>query len=458
MHLSRYNVLLPVDEEKMYVLMNNLSSAMDIIDDEVVNILKSLERGEDVSDTETLSALKRKGYVYETEEHENAFMNYRFREYEKKIKMSFPVFYLYPTYACNLRCSYCFQDHSALKAAVIDDECLKAAFETMDYLQAESPSKELPYFVIFGGEPLLKRKKQYEVIEKILRESNNRGWKPKIVSNGVDLEFYTQMLSSYKLEYIQVTVDGPEAVHNKRRISPQSGGTFAPIIRGVQKAVDNRIKVAIRINVDAENISLLPELGQFFIDQGWEGNKLIVPYLAPMRDISCMEYGHRLPEHAALHHIYNLYRNFTEMRVIHLVGWVGAEIFRKVLETGHLPSPQFKFCGGNMTRYCFDLNGDIYTCVDSAGVEEYKVGRFVPTLAIDEKALEAWRNRSIMQIPRCTTCKLAFVCGGGCTKLACEKEGDIARPFCTDVEDVLHESARFYYPHLKKRAEGEEHT
>lgn len=458
MHLSRYNLLLPVDEEGMYVLMNNLSSAMDIIDDEVKDILEKLRRGEEVNDTETLIALKRKGYVHETEEHEDMFLNYRFREYEEKIRTSFPVFYLYPTYACNLRCSYCFQDHSALKAAVIDDECLQAAFEGMDYLQEESPSKELPYFVIFGGEPLLKRKKQFRTIEKILQESNNRGWKPKIVSNGVDLEFYADMLSSYNLDYIQVTVDGPEPVHNMRRISPQSGGTFTRIIRGVQKAVDNKIKVAIRINVDAENIDSLPELGQFFIDQGWEGNKLIVPYMAPMRDISCMEYKHRLPEHVALHHIYDLYRNRPEMRTIHLVGWVGAEIFRKVLETGHLPSPQFKFCGGNMTRYCFDLNGDIYTCINSTGIDEYKIGQFFPTLKIDEKALGAWRNRSIMQIPQCTTCNLAFVCGGGCSKLACDKKGSIDSPFCTDVGEVLRESARYFYPLLKKRAEGEDHT
>lgn len=457
MHLSRYNLLLPTDEEGMYILMNNLSSAMDIVDEEMVELLKSLECGGEI-DSDLLVTLKRKGYVYEMEEHEDRYLNYRFREYEEKIRTSLPVFYLYPTYACNLRCSYCFQDHSALKAAVIDDQCLQAAFESMDYLQEISPSKELPYFVIFGGEPLLKRKRQFEVIHKILEESSNRKWKPKIVSNGVELESYLDLLSSYKLEYIQVTVDGPEKVHNKRRISPTSGGTFAPIIRGVQKAVDNNIKIAIRINVDAQNLSLLPELAQFFIEQGWEGNKLIVPYLAPMRDISCMEYEHRLPEHVALQQIFDLYRKCPEMRVIHLVGWVGAEVFRKVLETGQLPSPQFKFCGGNMTRYCFDLKGDIYTCVDSTGVEEYKVGRFFPTLEIDERVLGLWRNRSILQIPKCTSCKLALVCGGGCTKLASEKEGSISSPFCTDVEDVLYESARYYYPFLKERSTGEHHT
>lgn len=458
MHLSRYNILLPVDEEGVYILMNNLSSAMDIIDDEVIDILKNLEQGTKVSDVETVTALKRKGYVFETEEREDIFLNGRFKQYEEKIKMSFPVFYLYPTYACNLRCSYCFQDHSALKAAVISDECLQSAFETMDYLAEESPSKETPYFVIFGGEPLLKRKKQVEVIEKILQESNDRGWKPKIVSNGVDLEFYTDLLSKYNLEYIQVTVDGPESIHNRRRVSPTSKGTFAPIIRGTQKAVDNGIKVAIRINVDAENISSLPELAQFFIDQGWEGEKLIVPYMAPMRDISCMEYEHRLPEHVALHRIYDLYRNHSEMGVIHLVGWVGAEVFRKVLETGQLPSPQFKFCGGNMTRYCFDLNGDIYTCVDSAGIPEYRVGQFHPTLDIDEEVLGEWRTRTILEIPECKHCNLAMVCGGGCTKLACEKMGGLHSPFCTDVKEVLQESARYYYPFLKEKAEGEDNT
>lgn len=430
---------------------------MDIVDDDVVDILRRVERGEKVNNGDTLTTLKRKGYVFETEEYEEKYLNYRFREYEQKIKMSLPVFYLYPTYACNLRCSYCFQDHSARKNVVIDDQCLHAAFESMDYLQEKSPSKELPYFVIFGGEPLLKSKRQFEVIKKILDESSNRGWKPKIVSNGVELESYVDMLSSYDLEFIQVTVDGPETMHNKRRISPKTSGTFTPIIRGIQKAVDNNIKMAIRINVDAQNLALLPELARFFIEQGWEENKLIVPYMAPMRDISCMEYRHRLPEHVALHQIYDLYRNYQEMRVIHLIGWVGAEIFRKALETDQLPSPQFKFCGANMTRFCFDLKGDVYTCVNCAGVEEYKIGRFFPTLEIDESALGQWRNRSILHIPECKSCNLALVCGGGCTKLAAEKGEGIGRPYCTDVGEVLSESARYYYPFLKERPEGEHH-
>lgn len=457
MHLSRYNLLLPVEEEGIYVLVNCLSSAMDIVDDEVVETLEEIRSGLTVSDTE-LAALKRRGYVYDTAEQEDDYLKRRFEEYEKVIRRSAPVFYLYPTYACNLRCSYCFQDHSARKAAVIDDECLQSAFDGMEYLLEKSLSKELPYFVLFGGEPLLKRKKQFDLIEKVLQEANDRGWKPKIVSNGVDLEFYTDMLSSYTLEYIQVTVDGPEHIHNKRRISPRLKGTFTPIIQGVQKAVDNKMKVAIRINVDAENIPHLPELAQFFIKKGWEKEQLVVPYMAPMRDISCMEYKHLLPEHVALHHIYNLYRNYDEMRVIKLIGWIGAEIFREVTASGRLPSPQFKFCGGNMTRYCFDLHGGIYTCINSTGIEEYKLGTFHPTLEIDTESLEEWRNRSIMHIPECTTCRLALVCGGGCSKLACDKKGNINLPFCTDVEEVLQESAKYYYLFLKKMTEGEDNT
>lgn len=453
MYVSRYNIVLPVDEEGVFILMNCLSSAMDIVDSDVVETLENVAKGNDNYDTETVAQLRRRGYLHNEEEDEERYLNSRFKEYEDRIGKSSPVFYLYPTYACNLRCSYCFQDHDTLRATVMDNNCLQSAFESMDYLVRESPSQGAPYFVLFGGEPLLKRKSQISIIREVLEHCSYRSWKPKIVSNGVELDFYTDILASFDLEYIQVTIDGPETIHNRRRISPHHKGTFLRIIRGVQKAVDNGMKVAIRINVDAENIPFLPELARFFIEKGWEDEKLIVPYMAAMRDISCMEYAHRLPEHEALHRIYELYKKNGEMRVIKLIGWVGVEVFRQVLSSGHLPSPQFKFCGASMTRYCFDPYGDIYTCIDSAGIEKCKVGTFYPIFHLDKESLEQWRNRSIMQLAGCSCCKLALVCGGGCPKLALDKRGSLSLPFCSDVEEILRESARYYYPFLKKVVE-----
>lgn len=455
MHLSRHNILLPVNEEGKYILLNGLSSAMDIVDRELVKTLEKVKNGYDQVDTDILAELKKRGYVFDTVEQEDNLLNFRLREYEKRIENSPPAFYLYPTYACNLRCSYCFQDHSARKGDLIDEETLTSAFCAMDSLLKESPSKRVPYFVLFGGEPLLKRKKQFAVIEKILQESNNRGWKPKVVSNGVDLEHYVDLLASYNLLYVQVTIDGPEHIHNKRRCSPTYKNSFNKILQGVQKAVDKGIRIAIRINVDAENIFSLPELANVFMERGWEKERRIIAYIAPMRDISCMEYAHRLPEPVALHHIFALYRNYGEMRVIQLLGWVGAEIFREVLNSGRFLPPNFKFCDANMSRYCLDLNGDIYTCINSTGVEEYKVGRFTPKLEIDEKALKRWRNRSVLQIPHCSRCEFALVCGGGCSKLANEKLGDLYQPLCNDIADVLKESAQYYYSLLKEKTENE---
>ncbi len=457
MHKSRYNIILPVNKEKSYILMNNLTSAMDIVDQEVVDFLTGADTLKSAGQANVLEDLTRRGYVFESEEEEKKLIDIRFNDYETRMNKSTPVFYIIPTYACNLRCSYCFQDHAAKNAVFMDDECLASAFKTMDELFNKAELKGDPYFVIFGGEPLLKGKRPYRLISKILEEANNRGWKPKIVSNGVELEHYADLLSTFQINYIQVTVDGPESIHNKRRISPKMKETYTRILKGVQKTIDKGVKVAVRINVDDQNLPFLPELAKDIIARGWDKHGYFKIYMAPMRDISCMEYSYLLPEHIAVKRIFELFRNYQEMHVIELLGWVGVELFREVLRSGRLPSPQFKFCGASMYRYCFDLHGDIYTCLNCAGVEQQKVGTFHRALAIKGDAMNSWRKRSIVNMPECCKCKLAFVCGGGCPKLAIEKKNDINQPFCNYVEEVLMESAQYYYPFLENKADSLAH-
>lgn len=427
---------------------------MDIVDQEVVDFLHAVDNGKSPEQANILEGLMRRGYIFASEEEEKKFIDIRFNDYETRMNKATPVIYIIPTYACNLRCSYCFQDHAAKNVVFMDDECLASAFKAMDELFDKAELKSEPYFVIFGGEPLLKGKKPYRLIAKILEEANNRGWKPKIVSNGVELAHYADLLSTFQTNYVQVTVDGPEAIHNKRRISPKMRETYTQILKGVEKAIDKCVKVAVRINVDDQNLAFLPELAKDIIARGWDKNEYFKIYMAPMRDISCMEYSYLLPEHIAVKRIFELYRNHQEMHVIELLGWVGVELFREVLRSGRLPSPQFKFCGASMNRFCFDLHGDIYTCLNCAGVEQHKVGTFHPGFAIDDDALNSWRKRSIVNMPECYECKLAFVCGGGCPKLAIEKKNDINQPFCNYVEEVLVESAQYYFPRLENKADS----
>ena len=72
-----------------------------------------------------------------------------------------------------------------------------------------------------------------------------------------------------------MTLDGTEAVHNKRRFLKGGDGTFDKIVRGIDACLENQIPVNLRMVADKENIDNLPEFAQFAIDKGWTKNPFV---------------------------------------------------------------------------------------------------------------------------------------------------------------------------------------
>lgn len=63
------------------------------------------------------------------------------------------------------------------------------------------------------------------------------------------------------------------------------------------------------------------------------------------------------------------------------------------------------------------------------GAEGFRLGRFLPNLEINERAMGMWSSRDVFSLPACRECPLALVCGGGCARLVVNRGGDLA----TDV-------------------------
>lgn len=123
----------------------------------------------------------------------------------------------------------------------------------------------------YGGEPLI----AFDTIKKILNEikhnSHVKLTSQAIVTNGYN--FNQEVINFFKdqnLGKIQITIDGPEEEHNKRRILQNGKGTFQKIISNLKVIVrelpDSHVQ--IRINIDKNNqdgfIILYKELKELF--------------------------------------------------------------------------------------------------------------------------------------------------------------------------------------------------
>jgi len=104
-----------------------------------------------------------------------------------------------------------------------------------------------PSIHLFGGEPLLHK----DVLE-FIKYLNMEKFKCSITTNGFPLEEHAQALVDFGVSHINVSIDGPEAIHDRGRNAP---GAFRKALRGIQ-LIDS-IKKAIKIKVNPKYLSIV---------------------------------------------------------------------------------------------------------------------------------------------------------------------------------------------------------
>src|SRR6185369_6099521 len=82
---------------------------------------------------------------------------------------------------------------------------------------------------------------------------------------------------------LQITIDGPPAEHDKRRIYADGSGSYDRIARNIGMCLERGVNISIRMNVDRTNINHLPILAEDFCARGWDKNPNFSVHPAPIR-------------------------------------------------------------------------------------------------------------------------------------------------------------------------------
>ncbi len=178
---------------------------------------------------------------------------------------------------CNARCFYCYEKGQAHRK-MSNDVALKVA----NYILTTC-NKEYPVLLCwFGGEPLYNK----EAIDIICEELCKSGieYKSDITTNGFlfDDKVICAAKKIWKIQYVQITLDGTEKVYNKvKSYVYKDVNAYTRVIGNIRLLLDAGIKVHIRINVDMYNLEnasqLLDELGHMF-----NSNKNLLIYCHPL--------------------------------------------------------------------------------------------------------------------------------------------------------------------------------
>jgi uncharacterized protein len=455
MRPSDYIIFVKLPDSKQVLLVHGYTGAIDLVKPNVARFLKHKGRsnGEAMVSESTIEILKQRGYLTaRSPEEERARVKELATVVHRHQLKALKSFLFIPAYDCNFDCPYCYEAElshggSRWTKEVITKSQVDAAYKAIG--QLEPNVDRCKSISLYGGEPLLAR--NYEPVSYIISQGIERGHTFGAITNGYELDRYQEFLGKGRIEFVQITVDGPPDAHDKTRRLSNGQGTFEVVQQNICLALAHGVRVAVRINTDKRNVGSIRFLTEIFRERGWTENKNFSAYASPTHMGGRIQVQEAPPSSQEYCRDASAYfrrgefvsRMSAEQMEAESVRQVGLndgglmKIFRAALTKEGLMPIKPVFCGANMGMFIFDPRGDVYTCWEFVGEEFARVGRYTPELALEQRKLEQWQARTVDAIPRCSQCKYALLCGGGCQAFAYNRNGCYLSSYCDDFPKVF---------------------
>ncbi len=158
------------------------------------------------------------------------------------------------TERCNLACTHCYQEGKQIKEMALPD-IKRAVRQISDTITQWSEAYRIafsPSANITGGEPFLRKD-----LPKILEELTRHDFHVSVLTNGTLIDRgRARMLASIPVRGVQVSLEGPEAIHEQIRGS----GSFSSAMRGVELLLDSGIVVTLNVTLSEINADYFKEI------------------------------------------------------------------------------------------------------------------------------------------------------------------------------------------------------
>ncbi|WMM25675.1 radical SAM protein [Tissierella sp. MB52-C2] len=370
-----------------YYAMNLLYKTVDLISEDIYYILKN-KNFTDVN-SQMLFQLYTRKYL------ENTSLETDYTSFLKP--PNFKVVSLIFSYDCNLACVYCFEKDNNIKNIMRNDTFEK----TIKYI--DNLAKENNVLLVFyGGEPLLESNKEY--IYRVLQDfKDNSRILFRFITNGIYIREYIKIFDIAKSKIVEftITIDGPEEVHNSKRISKDGQSSFNKIIDSVCLLNEIGYRVSIRINLSKDNIEHQLELIEYL--------NIIIKNKSLMR----IEY-HRVEDKKNLdyqplsyldcYQLYCMVKNKSKIKVEFCLPIIN--LLNNISENeNEYPIIEKIYCGINLNRV-IDVDGKVYSCNEAMGIEEFYIDN------VEHSFQE--KHADHVDYKKCKSCNFYLACYGNC--------------------------------------------
>lgn len=251
---SRYNVLF--EDDGRHYAFNLWTHALMEIDPDLQELLS--RNGEELRPNDLAAASVpadfTAGFLVESELDEVDYL--RNSHLSAKYDRSVSTLVVYPTLDCNFKCPYCFE---RFKGETMDRRIVQ---RLKRYIANQAGTLRALNLRWSGGEPLLALDIIEDLSEAVLARSRAGDllFRSSMATNGYLLtEDVVLRLKDLCVESLQITLDGPPAMHDRRRSLLNGEGTFDVVLSNLCLAAEH-LDVVLRVNVDLKNVEQFTEL------------------------------------------------------------------------------------------------------------------------------------------------------------------------------------------------------
>lgn len=384
---SKFNIY-SLDGEKL-IIYNTLSGGLISLKENYLEDFNDFDYNGKCQNKELEDNLKKGKMIVEEDMDENKYIDImhniqKYNNYHVSLTIA-------PTLECNFACTYCYE--AGRRYTSMNHEIEDKIIEYLD-ANLEKENKTL-HITWYGGEPLLKTDTIYRISKHIA--SKGYTYTSGIVTNGYLLDYEIgKKLKECSISHIQVTIDGPPEIHDKRRMLLNGGPTFEKIMENVSE-ICNETNISIRVNIDRDNLKKVAEMLDIFDTYNLKGK--VGVYLAPVDNINgtcsqsnCLSSKEFADVNAEFYEKYN-YRGYSNI---------------------NLPTSNLYICGAiNPYSLIISPNGDLYKCWDDIGNNSEKVGNISEGISLTPKNV-SWISYDYMIDSECNSCEILPICMGGC--------------------------------------------
>lgn len=392
-----------------------------IANTELVKAIESCDKPADRRDLikEQLAHLLYLGIVIDDDVNERKEIEY----WAQRVKFdndSFNVTIL-TTLACNMKCVYCFEQ-GVSSSASMEKQTAEALCKWISCSLNEVRPKKL-IITFFGGEPLVNVAivKYLSITLHEIATKAGIDFGIELITNGLLLtEELVNNLIKCGLEWIKVTLDGDEEIHNKMRPRKNrlDSDTYKDIM-GNLLMLKGKIPFIIGSNYDGRVKDRLPSLYDDLKKHGFNKEDIKEIAFKPILGFP----GHKEKSN---HHIEACTFSETDVDVFL---WLTKEVKKR----GYKPYTRIRLGPCDAVRensYTIDPSGNIYKCAAMAGRTELSIGNISDDY---EKVFFSRQNVAFMTADpwkKCKMCKFIPICGGGCRLSAISTDDNINAVTC----------------------------